>query len=67
MDNHCVHKKLFVCSPLSGKRAPGGQCLRWNDLVSKDPKRYDLLEHVLCQASQDDEQWRRVLALTSLR
>ena len=36
MGTQCVPKKLLVCAPLSGKQAPGGQHLRWIDLVSKE-------------------------------
>ena len=29
---------MLVCRPAKGKHAPGGQKLRWGDVVSKDLK-----------------------------
>ena len=36
LPDYRLPKKLLVCAPAFGKRHPGGQKLRWNDLLSRD-------------------------------
>ena len=43
MDLSWVPRQLMVCCPEGGKRMPGGQKLRWNDVVSKDLKKGEIL------------------------
>ena len=42
MDDECLPKQLLVCTLPEGGRKPGGQKLRWNDLISRDLKRCGL-------------------------
>ena len=61
MDHSRVPRQLMVCRPEGGKRAPGGQKLRWNDVVMQDLKKGELLSEWR-QVARDRREWRGTVA-----
>ena len=57
MDLSRVPRQLMVCCPEGGKCMPGGQKLRWNDVVSKDLKKGELLSDWR-QIAKDRREWK---------
>ena len=57
MDISRVPQRLMVCCPEDGKRMAGGQKLRWNDVVSKDLKKGELLSDWR-QIARDRREWK---------
>ena len=51
----------MVCRPEGGKRAAGGQKLRWNDVVARDVKKCEMLSEWRSVA-KDRREWRGKVA-----
>ena len=60
MVDHCLSKQLLVSAMVGGQQAPGGQKLRWNDLVSRDLRACVLTENWLELSHNRGEWCRRV-------
>ena len=58
MGDQRLPKQLLVSALVGGKRAPGGQKLRWNDLVTRDLRACGLLDSWR-ELAQDRDEWRR--------
>ena len=53
-----IPRDLLVCKPDGGRRAAGGQKLRWNDVVLKDLKVCGIQDNWF-ELAQDRDSWRR--------
>ena len=60
LDDERLPKQLLVCTLSEGGRRPGGQKLRWNDLISQDLKRCGLSDDWRSQAL-DRKKWQHVV------
>ena len=58
MGDQRLPKQLLVSALVGGKRAPGGQKLRWNDLVTRDLRACGMLDSWR-ELAQDRDEWRR--------
>ena len=57
LPDHRLPRKLLVCAPVSGKRHPGGQKLRWNDLLLRDLRRCGM-ESDWRECASNRPEWR---------
>ena len=67
MEPHRIPRRLLVCKFIGGKRAVGGQKLRWVDFVMRDLKKCKL-DHEWMHVAQDRDKWSFVVetAVTEL-
>ena len=60
MPEERIPRQLLVSAPVGGKRAPGGQKRRWNDVVVEDLNQAGL-SRVWREQAQGRDSWRSTI------